>query len=300
MNCYNGEKYLKESIVSILNQSYKNWELIFWDNRSTDNSAKIVRKINDNRIKYYKSENFTILGEARASAYEKCKGQYIAFLDTDDIWFKKKLEYQIQHFKDPEVGIVICNTIFFNNKFKKVLYPRPPKQGYVLKNLITNYNISLETLVLKKKYLDKLDHIFDKEYSHISDMDLVLRLAKYCKLSYEDQVLAGWRVHSSSETWKSPEKFIIEKKLFIQKLKKKYISFFYENKAYWKKFITNLEFKESINLLIENKIKKCRRTNFKKIFKNYKYLLIYLFTFFPKINFIIKFIISKRKKVLPE
>ena len=53
MNCYNGEKYLKHSIKSIINQKYVNWELIFWDNKSTDNSAKILKKFKDKRIKYF-------------------------------------------------------------------------------------------------------------------------------------------------------------------------------------------------------------------------------------------------------
>ena len=53
MNCYNGEKYLKQSIKSIINQTYKNWELIFWDNCSTDNSKKITKKFKDNRIYYF-------------------------------------------------------------------------------------------------------------------------------------------------------------------------------------------------------------------------------------------------------
>jgi len=299
MNCYNGDRYLEESVKSILNQSYKNWELIFWDNQSIDNSAKILKKFDDKRIKYYKAKFFKKLGESRASAYEKCRGEFIAFLDTDDIWFKKKLEYQIKHFNDPDVGIVICNTNFFNNKYKKILYKQPPKQGYVLKNLISNYNISLETLILKQSYLKKLDHVFDKNYTHISDLDLILRLAKHCKLSYENRVLAGWRVHSQSETWKYPEKFITEKKLFIKKIQNRYKSFFNEYKKEWKAFIVDTDLKESVNLLAKNKIRECREYNLKKVFYNYKYLIIFLFTFFPKINFFILLALSKRKKVLP-
>ena len=56
MNCYNGEKYLKLAIASIINQKYTNWELIFWDNKSTDNSAKILKKFKDKRIKYFFSK----------------------------------------------------------------------------------------------------------------------------------------------------------------------------------------------------------------------------------------------------
>ena len=61
MNCYNGSKYLKNSIKSLLNQKYKNWELIFWDNKSLDDSKKILLGFKDKRIKYFKSKNFLSL-----------------------------------------------------------------------------------------------------------------------------------------------------------------------------------------------------------------------------------------------
>ena len=61
MNCFNGAKYLKQSIQSVISQSYKNWELIFWDNMSIDDSKKIFESFNDDRLKYFKAEEHTIL-----------------------------------------------------------------------------------------------------------------------------------------------------------------------------------------------------------------------------------------------
>ena len=61
MNCRNGEKYLKKSTQSVLKQTYENWELIFWDNYSSDNSAKIIKNFKDTRIRYFKSKKFTNL-----------------------------------------------------------------------------------------------------------------------------------------------------------------------------------------------------------------------------------------------
>ena len=80
MNCYNGERYLREAIDSVLNQTFKKWELIFWDNCSTDNSANIVRKYNDSRIKYYKSEKHTSQYEARRQAVMKSSKELVHFL----------------------------------------------------------------------------------------------------------------------------------------------------------------------------------------------------------------------------
>ena len=86
MNCYNGEKYLNDSLNSLLSQNYSNWELIFWDNISTDNSKKIFESYKDKRFKYYSATKHEILYKARNLAIKKTSGDYIAFLDTDDIW----------------------------------------------------------------------------------------------------------------------------------------------------------------------------------------------------------------------
>ena len=86
MNCHNGEQFLEFSLRSIIEQTYQNWELIFWDNRSTDNSAKILKKFNDKRIRYFYAKKKTSLYEARNLAISKTKGEFIEFLDVEEIW----------------------------------------------------------------------------------------------------------------------------------------------------------------------------------------------------------------------
>ena len=88
INCYNGEKYLEAAINSVMNQTYKNWEIIFWDNQSTDNSEEIVKKYQDKRFNYFKSQRHTTQYEARNEGLNKCSGDLIAFLDVDDFWQK--------------------------------------------------------------------------------------------------------------------------------------------------------------------------------------------------------------------
>ena len=109
MNCYNGEDFLHESIESILSQTYKNWELIFWDNQSKDKSSEIFKSYKDERLKYFLAKEHTTLYKARNLAIEKSKGDYIAFLDTDDLWEKEKLELQMHLFNNLEVGVVFSN-----------------------------------------------------------------------------------------------------------------------------------------------------------------------------------------------
>ena len=118
MNCHNGDKYLIEAVNSIFKQTYKNWELIFFDNASKDNSAKIIKNFRDKRIKYYYSK-YMKLGTARKRALNLCKGEFISFLDCDDYWASNKLQLQIQELKkNPEVGVSFSNSYFFKNNKK--------------------------------------------------------------------------------------------------------------------------------------------------------------------------------------
>ncbi len=201
MNCYNGEKYLKEAISSILNQTYENWELIFFDNCSTDNSKNIFASFSDKRLKYYLAKDHTRLGSARKRCYEKTNGDLVAILDTDDIWYPAKLEKQIKLFHDPQIGIVISNFNYFNDKEEKKIIKKIPPEGFVFNNLLKNYYVSLSTLMFRKSIAQKLNKQFDSEFDFISDFDLVLRLSKITKLKYCDHVLSGWRVHGLNDTF---------------------------------------------------------------------------------------------------
>ena len=121
MNCYNGEEYLRDAINSIVNQTYENWEIIFWDNRSTDKSAEIFKSYDDSRLKYYLAPTHAnILYKARNHAVKKTKGDFIAFLDVDDWWLNDKLEKQIPLFEVSVVALVYGNLWWvFEKKNKK-------------------------------------------------------------------------------------------------------------------------------------------------------------------------------------
>lgn len=298
MNCYNGEKYLKEAITSVINQTYENWELIFWDNCSTDKSPIILKSFKDQRIKYFKSEKFTNLGEARNLAFEKCNGEYVAFLDTDDIWYNNKLQKQIECFVN-DVGIVTCNTIFFNEKIKEPLYKKNIKEGYVFEELLKNYNLSLETLVIKKKLALNSNIFFDKSLSYISDFDFFLRLSRNCKLKYVPDILSGWRVHHESESWKRPNKFNEEKKFFIKKIENSYPEIILSYKNLWLKFKIDTLKKNAIYLIM-NKLSQEARIEIRRNFTfDIQIIVIYLLSFFFFSKNLFRFILNKRKKVKP-
>lgn len=226
MNCFNGERYLQKAIDSIMSQTYQNWELVFWDNQSTDKSKAIFDSYQDSRLKYYYAPEYTDLGGGRANAFKYLIGDYIAVLDTDDVWLPSKLEKQIQLFSDPDVGIVISDTLFFNEVDERALYDGEyPPEGNVFRNLLTGYFVSLETLMLRKSVVDRLNYGFDADFSFIADFDLVLRVARISKLAVCKEVLAKWRVHESSDTWQSSVSFSKEREDWIEKQAKQDSSF---------------------------------------------------------------------------
>ncbi len=233
MNCFQGEQYLEEALNSVLNQTYTNWELIFWDNCSKDSSMEIIKKYTDSRIKIFQSKKHTNLGEARKLAFTKVKGEFLAFLDVDDIWFKDKLEQQLPYFQDINVGVNYTNCIWFSKTHKEKLYSSNFVRPISNSKLITNYYLSLQTILIRVSAISSLNVDFDASYSHISDFDLITRLATVSELSYCPKVTAGWRIHTKSEGYTKPSKFISEKKLWVRKN------------------ILNSNFRKDINSIIE-------------------------------------------------
>lgn len=227
MNCLNCSKYLKEALDSVFAQTYKDWEIIFWDDASTDNSAEIAKGYGE-KVKYFRSEKTIPLGEARNLAVEKAEGKLIAFLDCDDIWMPEKLESQVPLFEnDPEVGIVFSDAIFFTNNgegFQNHGSKKPP-EGRVFRQLFKNYFMCLPTVVIRKESLVGLNEWFDNRFRQIEEADLFLRIAHGWKVAYTDKILAKYRLHKESWTFSHRECSPIEKELLIEKFSVLYPNF---------------------------------------------------------------------------
>ena len=286
MNCYNGETYLKESISSLINQTYKNWELIFWDNFSSDSSKEVLMQFSDKRIKYYYTKNFTPLYEARNLAIKKTSGEFISFLDTDDWWSPKRLEKQIElFFKDKNLDIVYTNFYFFysKTKTKKIISKKNLPDGKITQKLLSNYNIGgILTALCKKKIFQTKQFI--GKYEIIGDFDFFVDVSLSSFFGCIQEPLAYYRVHGSNTSLRKIH-------LHIQELE----SWLKNNKI--KDQLKNYSFKGVIFVLQSLKIKK----NFldgNKIaalqeiikspfnFKKYKFLILF---FIPrkKISFFI-------------
>lgn len=205
---YNAEKYIAETIESVINQSYQNWEMIIVDDCSTDNSREIVKEYEkkDRRIRLIESEsNFGGPARPRNIGLDNAKGEYIAFLDADDVWLSEKLEIQVSFLKkNPDVDIchTLANVIDENSKFQgffenQRVYKK--LKPFISRNNILFYtnNININSTLMKFNNVLKFEE--DKNLVALEDWKYWIDSQRNCKkIVLLDDVLLNYRVHQSS------------------------------------------------------------------------------------------------------
>ena len=267
MNCYNGEEFLIRYLKSIIDQTYSNWELIFWDNHSTDQSKKIFMQFEDKRFKYFRPDKFKILYDARNDALEKCEGKYITFLDVDDYWFSEKLSKQVKLLEsNKNIGLVYTNYLKVNmNKLffkKKEIDPKIFKSGTITEDLIKNYFIGFLTVMIRKSFMNDELKNFDSKYNMLSDFDYILRFSMKYKIDYIKDILAVYNQHENQLQLKNISIQVIQ------------LNEWFKKKVIDEKLFGEIEDFSSIKEKIEflNFIKDIKNKNF---FLNMKNLLFY-------------------------
>jgi glycosyltransferase involved in cell wall biosynthesis len=220
MNCYNGEKYLNDAVDSVLSQTYQNWEIIFWDNQSSDQSANIFNSYDDCRFKYYYAPLHTLVYEARNCAIEQASGEYIAFLDVDDWWVDDKLEQQIPLFDNPKVGFACSNywIIDENRASQKLFRKKKLPYGWVLNDLLIDYPVGMLTLILRREAFDTIQGGCNPRFHIIGDMDLVVKLGIKWKMASCQTPLAYYRIHGENEGQKHKKRTVMEYQIWLKEL----------------------------------------------------------------------------------
>jgi len=226
INCYNGERYLREAIDSVRDQTYSNWELIFWDNQSTDSSAEICQSYNDSRIHYFYAPEHTLLGCARNLAVEKAQGTWIAFLDCDDTWLTHKLEEQVKIVSEEtdELGLIYTQAeIKFESLKKSVFtslleysrntlpsgYNKFLPEGRVFDLLACENFIPFSTVLINRKFYLKVGGS-NQKYRQAEDYDVCLKISAIAKLRALSAVHCYYRVHDLNLSHNQIEVGLIE------------------------------------------------------------------------------------------
>lgn len=193
---FNNEKTIKNTIDSVLNQSYSNWEMIIVDDCSSDRTGDIVKKYKDKRIKYIKLDKNSGASVARNVAIKEAKGKYIAFLDCDDIWFKKKLEKQVKFMEDNNYYFTYTDYKYMNKNGKILNKIRicPKKISYF--NMLLGDSVGCLTVMYNREKTGLIQIPLLKKRN---DYALWCKTLKIVKYGYKyNEVLAVYRKSDNS------------------------------------------------------------------------------------------------------
>lgn len=192
---YNRVHLLPRAVNSVLNQTYRDFEIIVVDDGSTDNVKEVVEKLQkkDERIRYIRHEKNKGAGAARNTGIEAARGRYIAFQDSDDEWLPEKLEKQIKAFENVSsiVGVVYSKCLRLKEG-KKIYAPFSwikQKEGNIHKEFLKENFINTPMIIVRKECFEKAGK-FDETLPRLQDWELVLRLSKYYHFKYIDEVLS--------------------------------------------------------------------------------------------------------------
>ncbi|GAB6007522.1 glycosyltransferase family 2 protein [Dysgonomonas reticulitermitis] len=198
MPVYNAEQYLAQAIDSILNQTFKDWELIIINDGSTDSSETIISRYKDNRIYYYKNPENLKLIKTLNKGIDYCHGKYIARMDADDFSFPERLEYQVE-FLDNNHDYVMCgtNAIVIDGNFNKTGKIRNlPDDNLLQVNLLFSPPFIHPSVMIRREVLQK--NRYDEDYKHVEDYELWCRVARQGKVANLQKDLLAYRWHDTN------------------------------------------------------------------------------------------------------
>ena len=206
---YNRAHLVGRAIKSVLNQTFQDFEIIVVDDGSTDSTKEVVTSFNDTRIRYIKHQMNKGGNAARNTGLKNSKGEYIAFLDSDDEWLPEKLERQLEVFEkseDERLGAVYCGIILFsenmNKEIKKVL---PEKRGCIFENLLIGLTTVVPTAgscgLIKKEVFNKcgfFDECEELKKGGHQEYEMWIRIAKKYNFDFAKKCLLKYHIRSGN------------------------------------------------------------------------------------------------------
>ena len=205
---YNYQKYIKDTINSVLNQTYKNWEMIVIDDASTDSSVEIIKEIskNDTRIKLIQNNKNIGLKNSIQKALKEASGEWIAFLESDDLWKEDYLEKKIAIInKGNHFGLIFNDAeLFGTNNYKKF----PKVKGEFPRNMFYEFGIynpilTMSSIMVHKNLLKLIN--FDTPIDKLLDWYIYIQLAKLTDFYFIPEKLTKWRQHEKSYISTNPK-----------------------------------------------------------------------------------------------
>lgn len=246
MPTFNRAHIIMESIQSVLQQSYSDFELIVVDDCSTDDTKEVIHRIGDSRIRYYKNPRNMGAAASRNVGIEKSSCALIAFQDSDDIWDKDKIKKQVQYFSEhPEVSMVYCRFLYHNAE-SEIIIPsamlqKEQLEGNIFNQLLEGNLIGTPTMLVRKECLDQVGY-FDENLKALEDWELALRIAKEYRIGFVKECLMN--------SWEKETGVNLNRKNLLE-------AQIYIIKKYGKEQLSRKYLGKSILVLLESVVKYC-------------------------------------------
>lgn len=214
MPTYNRADLVVETIRSIQEQTYQNWELLVMDDGSDDDTCKVVEAINDERIIFHKEERTGIVGRLKNKAIKLSTGSLLAFIDSDDLWNAGKLEKQVAALNEyPDAGFCLVNGYNFQEAGQPVNFFYRQKEGKKYGNIFTGCFQSevagyTQALLLKKECIETAGYF--KEDKVFTDFEFIISLAWHYSAVILYEPLVYRRIHSANYSPPNWEKTMLE------------------------------------------------------------------------------------------
>ena len=260
---YNSEKYIKNLCNSIKNQTFQNFEVIIVDNSSSDNTVQKLRQINigDKRFKYFNITNNGVIAKSRNLGIKKSSGQYLAFHDSDDFWFKDKLQIMISYLKNFDFAYHRLKQSdknnFFNNR-KLYSYQLSNYKNKAFIDIMTKGNpIDTSSVVCKKELFKDITFNENKKFITVEDYDCWIKISlKKVKFKQVDKVLGFYNIDNSNTS------------LILDNSPYKYLNIYNSHKNFIKSKNDKIFSKNNFRYLVANYIidKKLKRRYFSYLF----------------------------------
>ncbi len=194
--CYNSSKFLQQTVDSVLNQTFTDWEWLITDDKSTDNSEEIIRKVNDERIKLTVAEKNGGAGHARNLSLEKASGRFITFLDADDFWEPNFLEEMVSFMKKENAELAYSNYSRCDENLIPKIEDFKADKNVTFNNLLKTCRLSLLSSMYDSQRVGKE---FFPEGSKREDHVMWLNLLKKIPVGKPlPKTMAKYRMHASS------------------------------------------------------------------------------------------------------
>jgi glycosyltransferase involved in cell wall biosynthesis len=199
--CFNSQEHIIETIESVINQTYKNWELILVDDNSNDKTVKIINSFieNDNRIILISSKKNSGSGYSRNLAIDKARGQFYTFLDSDDTWYPKKLQKQLDFILSNNYILTYTNYDVINSKNIRHIKNKKNKKRVNYSDLLKNNHIGCSTVMYNASVVNKYKIFYMSKLRCRQDLSLWLKILKVYDYAYGlDEVLSTYRIRKKS------------------------------------------------------------------------------------------------------